>query len=269
MRQHGRLARRWIGADARLFLDRARAIYLAVPDVSMEQTMIARVWNAGSLAVMVLLAVACRRGERARATTAADSALAARPAFATPATALRERAPAAFRARFETSKGDVVIEVHRDWAPLGADRFYNLVKSGYFDGVRFFRVIPGFMAQFGIHGDPHVAAAWRDATMADDPVRQHNARGMVSFATAGPGTRTTQLFINYGNNSRLDGMGFSPFGRVVEGMDVVDRLYGGYGEGAPGGRGPDQGRMQTEGNAYLERGFSRLDSVTRAGIVTQ
>ena len=124
------------------------------------------------------------------------------------------------------------------------------------------------MAQFGIHGDPHVAAAWHDATIPDDPVRQHNARGTVSFATAGPGTRTTQLFVNYGDNSRLDGAGFSPFGQVVVGMDVVDRLYGGYGEGAPGGRGPDQSTIQVQGNAYLERQFPELDYVKRAGIVT-
>ncbi len=142
------------------------------------------------------------------------------------------------------------------------------MKSGYFADARFFRVIPGFMAQFGIHGDPHVAAAWRDATIADDPVRQHNSRGAVSFATAGPGTRTTQLFINYGDNRQLDGMGFAPFGRVVEGMDVVDRLYGAYGEGAPRGRGPDQGRIQVEGNAYLEREFPQLDYVRVASIVT-
>ena len=217
-------------------------------------------WRQVPLMVLALVA-ACRRGERPSAATD-------KPSFANPASAsMRERAPDMFRARLETSKGDVVIEVHRDWAPLGADRFYNLVTSGYFDGVRFFRVIPGFMAQFGIHGDPHVAAAWRDATIPDDPVRQHNARGTVSFATAGPGTRTTQLFVNYGDNSRLDGAGFSPFGQVVEGMDVVDRLYAGYGEGAPRGRGPDQGRIQAEGNAYLERGFSQLDSVTRATIV--
>jgi len=180
---------------------------------------------------------------------------------------MRERAPDTFRARFETSAGDFVIEVHRDWAPFGADRFYNLVKSGYYDDGRFFRVIAGFMAQFGIHGDPHVAAAWRDARIPDDPVRQHNTRGMVSFATGGPGTRTTQLFINYSDNSRLDGMGFSPFGRVVLGMDVVDRLYPGYGEGAPGGRGPAQGRLQAEGNAYLARDFPKLDWIKHATIL--
>src|SRR5207244_6499652 len=128
----------------------------------------------------------------------------------------------------ETSAGDFVIAVRRDWAPHGADRFYNLVKSGYYDGVRFFRVIPGFMAQFGIHGDPQVSATWRERSIPDDPVRQSNARGMVTFATAGPNTRTTQVFINYRDNAGLDGQGFAPFGQVVEGMEVVDRLFAGY-----------------------------------------
>lgn len=186
-----------------------------------------------------------------------------------PSTVPNDAAPATFRARFETTAGDFVIEVQRDWAPLGADRFYNLVKSGYYDGVRFFRVISGFMAQFGIHGDPRVSAVWSERRIPDDPVRESNTRGLVSFATAGPNTRTTQLFINYANNRGLDGMGFAPFGRVVEGMEVVDRLFAAYGEGAPRGRGPDQGRIQAEGNAYLEREFPKLDSVTRATIVAR
>jgi peptidyl-prolyl cis-trans isomerase A (cyclophilin A) len=224
------------------------------------------------LLALALLVVGCRRDARQGAATARGDSATTIPAgsadFRNPGSAaMTARAPATFRARFETSKGIFVIEVRRDWAPLGADRFYNLVKSGYYDGVRFFRVIPGFMAQFGIHGDPRVSAAWRDARIPDDPVRQRNARGMVTFATAGPGTRTTQLFINYRDNNPLDGMGFAPFGRVVEGMEVVDRLYGGYGEGAPGGRGPDQGRIQAEGNAYLERAFPELDQVRRATIV--
>ncbi len=180
---------------------------------------------------------------------------------------MAEQAPATFRARFETSQGDFVIEVQRAWAPLGADRFYNLTRSGYFDGVRFFRVLAGFMAQFGIHGDPQVSAAWREQRIQDDPVRQSNTRGLVSYATAGPGTRTTQLFINYGDNRGLDRMGFAPFGRVIEGMEVVDRLYAAYGEGAPGGRGPNQARIQAEGNAYLAREFPKLDHVRRATLV--
>lgn len=184
-----------------------------------------------------------------------------------PGVATETPAPPVFRTHFETSAGVFEIEVHREWAPRGADRFYHLVQSGYYDGIRFFRVLAGFMAQFGISGDPKVAAAWRERRLPDDPVRQSNTRGMVSFATAGPNTRTTQAFINYGDNSALDGMGFAPFGRVVEGMDVVDRLYADYGEGAPRGRGPDQGRIQAEGNAYLERDFPQLDYVIRATII--
>ena len=184
-----------------------------------------------------------------------------------PAT-LNEQAPPVYRAKFETSEGDFVIEVHREWAPLGADRFYNLVRNGFYDGVRFFRVLDGFVAQFGIHGDPQVSAAWRNQRIPDDPVLQSNARGFVTYAMAGPNTRTTQVFISYGDNSRLDGMGFAPFGQVVEGMDVVDALHSGYGEGAPRGAGPDQGRIQAEGNAYLEREFPELDYVERATIVS-
>ena len=175
-------------------------------------------------------------------------------------------APATFKAKFETSKGDFVIEVHRDWAPLGADRFYDLVKAAFYDDVRFFRVLDGFMAQFGIHGDPVVSAKWRSQRIQDDPVKSSNKRGFVSYAMAGPNTRTTQLFINFGDNSQLDRMGFSPFGQVVEGMEVVDQLYAEYGEGAPSGRGPDQGRMQAEGNEYLMKAFPKLDWIKKATI---
>ncbi len=179
---------------------------------------------------------------------------------------LTEQAPATFRANFDTSKGAFVVEVHRDWAPLGADRFYNLVKNGFFDQVRFFRVIQGFMAQFGIHGDPAVAAAWRGAQIKDDPVKQSNKRGFVVFATAGPNTRTTQFFINFGDNAGLDRQGFAPFGEIVKGMDVVDKIYNGYGEGAPNGKGPNQGRIQSEGNAYLTKEFPQLDYIKSATI---
>jgi peptidyl-prolyl cis-trans isomerase A (cyclophilin A) len=189
-----------------------------------------------------------------------------RGALLNPAEA-NETAPDEFRAQFDTTKGTFVIEVHRDWAPLGADRFYNLVRRGYYDDVRFFRVLDGFMAQFGISGDPELNTAWRQARIQDDPVRESNRRGYVTYAMAGPNTRTTQLFVNYGDNSNLDSQGFSPFGRVVEGMDVVDDLYSGYGEGAPRGRGPDQGRMQTEGNAYLAESFPDLDYINGATIV--
>jgi peptidyl-prolyl cis-trans isomerase A (cyclophilin A) len=179
---------------------------------------------------------------------------------------LNEQAPATYKAKFDTSKGTFVIEVHRDWAPNGADRFYNLVKSGFYNDARFFRVIEGFMVQFGISGNPDLSAVWREARIPDDPVKQSNTRGMVSFATAGPGTRTTQVFINFGDNAGLDGQGFSPFGQVVSGMDVVDSFFNGYGEGAPRGLGPDQGRVQTQGNAYLITDFPKLDYVKKATI---
>lgn len=180
--------------------------------------------------------------------------------------ALKEQAPATFKVRFDTSKGPFVIEVTRAWAPAGADRFYNLVKNGFYDDVRFFRVIPGFMVQFGINGDPKIAAPWRNARIQDDPVRQSNTRGMVTYAMGGPNTRTTQIFINFGNNAALDRQGFSPFGRVISGMKVVDALNGEYGEGAPQGRGPNQGRVQMEGNAYLQKEFGRLDFIKKATI---
>jgi peptidyl-prolyl cis-trans isomerase A (cyclophilin A) len=181
--------------------------------------------------------------------------------------AMSQTAPASFKVKFVTTKGDFVVESQRDWAPRGVDRFYNLVKNGYYDGVCFFRVISGFMAQFGIHGDPKVSAAWRAEQIQDDPVKQSNKRGYVSYAMAGPNTRTTQLFINYGDNSRLDQMGFAPIARAVEGMDVVDRLYAGYGEGAPQGKGPNQGRLQTEGSTYLSKDFPQLDCIKKATII--
>jgi peptidyl-prolyl cis-trans isomerase A (cyclophilin A) len=180
---------------------------------------------------------------------------------------MTQTAPATFRVKFQTGQGDFVVEAQRDWAPIGVDRFYNLVKNGFYDGTCFFRVISGFMAQFGIHGDPKVAAAWRQERIQDDPVKQSNKRGYISYATAGPGTRTTQLFINYADNSQLDKMGFAPIGRVVEGLAVVDRLYAGYGEGAPQGKGPNQGRIQMEGNDYLTKNFPQLDCITKATIV--
>lgn len=196
----------------------------------------------------------------------AKSASAA-PGFTDPAK-LTEQAPESFKAQFDTTKGKFTIEVTRSLAPNGADRFYNLVRSGYFQDIALFRVIPGFMCQFGIHGDPAVAAKWREATITDDPVKGSNTRGTISFATAGPNTRTTQLFINFGNNQNLDGMGFSPFGKVVEGMDVVDKINAEYGEGAPGGRGPHQGRVQGEGNAYLKKDFPNLDYIKSVTIVS-
>lgn len=180
--------------------------------------------------------------------------------------AFTEKAPATYKARFDTSKGAFVITVHHDWAPKGADRFYNLVKAGFYDDVRFFRVLDDFMAQIGMNGNPEVQAAWDRARLTDDPVKQSNKRGFVTFATAGPNTRTTQFFINFKDNSSLDRQGFAPFGEVTSGMDVVDQLYSGYGEGAPRGRGPDQGRIRMEGNAYLTKSFPKLDYVKKATI---
>jgi peptidyl-prolyl cis-trans isomerase A (cyclophilin A) len=180
--------------------------------------------------------------------------------------ALNEPAPATYKAKFDTSKGVFVIEVTRAWAPQGADRFYNLVKNGFFDNTRFFRVIPNFMVQFGISGDPALNTKWRVARIPDDKPAQSNTRGMVTFATSGPNARTTQVFINFKNNSRLDALGFAPFGKVVSGMNVVDALNGEYGEGAPDGRGPDQMRLQTEGNAYLAKDFPRMDFIKKATI---
>lgn len=177
------------------------------------------------------------------------------------AEALQTKAPDTFNTRFETSAGSFTVQVTRGWAPIGADRFYNLVKNGFFDGTRFFRVVPGFVVQFGLSGDPKVSARWHSASIPDDPVAQHNVRGTITFATAGPNTRTTQLFINFADNVMLDGQGFAPFGRVVDGMGVVDKIYSGYGER------PDQGLIETQGNAYLAAQFPRLDSIAKATIV--
>ncbi|HLC09467.1 MAG TPA: peptidylprolyl isomerase [Methyloceanibacter sp.] len=179
---------------------------------------------------------------------------------------LNETAPDIYKVKFDTSKGPFVVEVHRDWAPNGADRFYNLVKNGFYDNDRFFRVVEGFMVQFGINGNPKISKVWRDANIKDDAVKQSNKRGMITFATSGPNSRTTQVFINFNNNVGLDDQGFSPFGQVVSGMKVVDSLYNGYGEGAPRGSGPDQGRVQDEGNAYLNQDFPMLDYVKKATI---
>ncbi len=180
------------------------------------------------------------------------------------------QAPEVFLVDFTTTQGDIVVEAHRSWAPHGADRFYNLVKLGFFDDTRFFRAIPDFMVQFGIPGNPEVAAKWRDATIADDPVTQSNLRGFMSFAQTGqPDSRTTQVFICFANHPSLDSSGFAPFAKVVRGMDVVDNLYKGYGEGAPQGQGPDQSLIQTEGNVYMDRDFPKLDRILSTRIVEQ
>jgi peptidyl-prolyl cis-trans isomerase A (cyclophilin A) len=178
---------------------------------------------------------------------------------------LTERAPDAFRARFETSQGAFIIAVEREWAPLAADRFYSLVKNGFYDGSRFFRVLDGFMAQFGLHADPEVQSAWRSANLKDEPVTKSNTRGFVTFAReSSPNSRYTMIFINFKDNSYLDADGFAPFGQVVNGMDVVDKLYSGYGRQNV----PDQRRIVREGNAYLQAEYPKLDFVKTAIIET-
>ena len=175
--------------------------------------------------------------------------------------ALKERAPAMYKVKFDTSAGVFEVEVHTDWAPIGADRFYNLVKNGYYDGCRFFRVVPGFMVQFGINGDPAIQRNWVEANIQDEAVKQGNTRGMITFAKSGaPNSRTTQVFINFKDNSFLNRQGFAPFGKVTMGMDVVDKIYSAYGER------PDQGRTQAEGNAYLTKNFAKLDYIKKATI---
>jgi peptidyl-prolyl cis-trans isomerase A (cyclophilin A) len=193
----------------------------------------------------------------------------AQAAAPTPAAKLRnpammtEQAPATYKARFDTSAGVFVIQVTREWAPIGADRFYNLVKNGFYDDVRFFRVLDGFMAQFGMSGNAGITAAWRTAQLKDDPVKQSNKRGFVTFAkTSEPNSRTTQVFINFVDNAQLDAQGFAPFGQVTEGMDVVDKLYSGYGRSNV----PDQARITKEGNAYLMKNYPRLDYVKKATV---
>jgi peptidyl-prolyl cis-trans isomerase A (cyclophilin A) len=183
------------------------------------------------------------------------------PSLMNPAS-LRAKAPDVFKAEFTTTKGNFVVEVHRDWAPLGADRFYNLVRNGFFTDAGFFRVVPNFMVQFGLNANPAVNGAWQKANITDDRVTQSNKRGYITFATAGPNTRTTQLFINLADNSSsLDSTGFAPFGRVIEGMNVVQNLYSGYGQT------PQQNLIQTQGNAYLESKFPKLDYIKTAKVI--
>ena len=215
-----------------------------------------RFWHVSVLAVTLGLA-----GASVSAGQETGSAALKNPAD------LTDTAPATYQVRFDTSAGAFVVEVHRDWAPNGADRFYNLVKNGFYDDCRFFRVISNFMVQFGLNGDPAVSAAWRNARIPIDPVKESNERGFITYAMGGtPDTRTTQLFINFRNNSNLDDLGFAPFGEVVSGMDIVDKIYSEYGEGAPRGKGPEQGRIQTEGNAYLTKDFPNLDYIKQATI---
>lgn len=185
-------------------------------------------------------------------------------------TQANEQAPAQYKVKFETTKGTVVIEVNRDWAPNGADRFYNLVKVGFFEHVAFFRAMKGFMVQFGMSGTPAVQKAWNEHPLPDDPVKESNKPGYVTFAKKNnPNSRTTQVFINYRDNSNLDGMGFAPIGKVVEGMDVVNSFYTDYGEGAPRGKGPNQMLIERQGNSYLEKDFPKLDWLEKASILEE
>jgi cyclophilin family peptidyl-prolyl cis-trans isomerase len=181
---------------------------------------------------------------------------------------LNEHAPETFRARFETTRGDIVLEIHRDWSPHGADRFYNLVRGGYFDDSRFFRIRKDTWVQFGVASDPKIAQAWREATIPDEPPRQSNVRGTIAYAFAPGGLRATQMFINLRDNSAThDPEQFVPFGRVVEGIDFADALYADYGDEAGGGiRGGKQDALFNEGNAWLERNFPKLDAIRRATI---
>jgi peptidyl-prolyl cis-trans isomerase A (cyclophilin A) len=183
------------------------------------------------------------------------------PALLKPAS-LTAKAPDVYEVKFATTKGDFVVQVTRSWAPIGADRFYNLVKHGFYNDAAFFRIVPGFIVQFGLGPDPAVNRAWKNANIKDDPVTQSNRPGTLTFATAGPNTRTTQLFINLGNNGGLDGQGFAPFGQVTSGMDVVQKLYSGYGER------PDQGSITSEGKAYLDKNFPQIDRIQTATIVS-
>lgn len=178
--------------------------------------------------------------------------------------ALKEKAPAKFKVQFDTTKGSFVIEITRDWSPNGVDRFYNLVKNGFFDGVKFFRVVKGFVVQFGIHGDPSLATKWLESNIPDDAVKASNKRGYITYAkSSAPNSRSTQLFINLADNSRLDGMGFSPFGQVTKGMEVVDKLFGEYGEQIT----QLQGEIATQGNKFLEKNFPKLDAIKTAKII--
>lgn len=179
---------------------------------------------------------------------------------------LFDLAPVRYHAEFQTTQGSFAIEVQRDLSPNGADRFYHLVRNGFYDGASFFRTLPKFVVQWGIPADPALAEIWNNARIPDDPVRASNTRGMITYAMAGPATRTTQVYVNMRDNSRLDKMGFSPFGRIVSGMEIFEKLHSGYGEGAPRGKGPSQDRIRKEGDAYLRKDFPLLDRITRAHI---
>jgi peptidyl-prolyl cis-trans isomerase A (cyclophilin A) len=212
---------------------------------------------AGSVAVAICLAVIVGSG------SADEGDAAPSPLLNPKSEAMTQKAPDVCKIKFETTAGDFVLELKRDWAPKGVDRFFSLVENGFYNDCALFRIEAGFVAQWGINGDPEVAGTWLEARIADDPVKRSNTRGFISFATAGPNTRTTQVFINYRDNGRLDSMGFAPFGKVVEGMDVVDKFYAGYG----GNKCPDQGRLQREGNPFLAEKHPELDYIKLAYVM--
>jgi peptidyl-prolyl cis-trans isomerase A (cyclophilin A) len=213
-----------------------------------------------SAAALLAQAPATKTGAAPK-TTATKTGAASTTSLLNPSS-LNRRALDNFKVKFATTAGDFTVEVHRDWAPLGADRFYNLVRGRFFNGETFFRVVPNFIVQFGLHGDPKVNHAWANANIKDDPVKQHNTRGTLVFATAGPGTRTTQLFINLRDNTgSLDPQGFAPFGTVIEGMENVDKIFPGYGER------PDQGGITDQGDVYLKKSFPNLTRITTATVV--
>ena len=217
-----------------------------------------------SIAVaLVFLLAACEKAPPPPCTAAPPS-----PAILKPDPAkITALGPDSFSVHVVTSRGPFDFIVRRAWSPTGTDRLYYLVSNNFYDGLRFYRVIDGFMAQFGAPGDTTVARVWRDLRISDDPVTQGNTRGRLTFATAGPNTRTTQLFINFGNNSQLDRMGFAPIGEVSNGMNVVDSLYSGYGDGGEsGGKGPSQEKLALQGNAYLVRDYPKLDCIVSARV---
>jgi len=212
-----------------------------------------RTWGIALGAPLCLMLVACSPPNQTKKAEA-------------PAAAKEERVPDVFQVNLDTSKGPVVIEVHRDWAPQGADHFYSLVRTGFYDGNRFFRVVRFFVVQFGINGDPQLNRLWANANLPDDPVKQSNVKGTLTYAQLGPNSRTTQLFINLKDNKALDKQGFAPIGKVISGMDTVERFYSSYGEMAPRGQGPDPSQIEVQGNAYLENNFARLDYIKKAAI---
>ena len=222
---------------------------------------------------LLVFAAACEKAPAPAAKAPEAAAPAAAPA-APPSEALLHpdfakfsaQGPDSFAVHVVTSHGAFDLKIHRNWSPKGADRLYYLFSNNYYDGIRFFRVINGFMAQFGMAGDPAVERAWKDLNLRDEPVTHSNKRGTLTFADAGPDTRSTQLFINFADNGPLDRSGFTPVGEVTNGMGAVDSLYDGYGEGAPAGHGPDQGRITQEGNAYLAREFPKLDFIVTAHV---